>query len=96
MILDRLIPIYRLIPKSCKIGSGKTVYIQKPTSIPKINLLRVSQNNANFIYSSSIACNSFCSTIITSDVSGTTHDVQILLRQKSHCLVANFDPQIAH
>ena len=29
-----------LIPKSCKKGSGKTVYIQKAASIPKINLFR--------------------------------------------------------
>jgi hypothetical protein len=29
-----------LIPKSCKKGSGKTVYIQKPASTPKINLFR--------------------------------------------------------
>ena len=29
-----------LIPKSCKKGSGKTVYIQKPTRFPKINLFR--------------------------------------------------------
>jgi hypothetical protein len=30
-----------LIPKSCKKGSGKTVYIQKPAIIPKINLFRL-------------------------------------------------------
>jgi hypothetical protein len=29
-----------LIPKSCKKGSGKTVYIQKPAIIPKIILFR--------------------------------------------------------